>query len=178
MTKGNLKKIKGKLKIALGNAITTGLEIGGLVVGSFGGLGLVFAGATIEDNARTDYLKSPTYISMKADDIEKLTRSLKAGEITENEYFKKREYLDSIEYRDELLSRNYPQDYEFQARLKTAENIYTAACITVLASAGIAIIGAVFKYNDVGGNLIDSGEKDLRKWSYTVSTKENEEEMI
>ncbi len=169
MSKGILKKVKGKLKMAIGCTIGGGFFIGGLVAGVVGALSTGIAGVIIEHNTKENYFNSKTYISVKADEVEELTRSFKAGEITEYDYNKKREYLDSEEYRDELLSRNYPQNYEYQARLKTADKLVTASWSIPVAGVGLAALGTVFGLSGVADKIYDSGEKNLKNWSYTVS---------
>ncbi len=168
MGKEILKK-KGRFKIALSKILSYGLPIGGVVIGGFGGTGCWLAQSTVQSNVEADYKNSQTYISIKADEIEELNRSLDSGKIKEYDYNKQREYLDSDEYRDELLSRNYPQDYEYQARLKTADKLGTAAWSIVATGAGITAIGMVLLCTGVMAKIYDSVERDIYN-SYTVST--------
>ncbi len=169
MAKGILKKVKGKLKIAIGHIIGDVFLLAGFGGGVVGVLSTSATGGIMQHNIKEDYYNSKTYISVKADEVEELTRSFKAGEITEYDYNKKREYFDSEEYRDELLRRNYPQDYEYHAKLKISDNLLTASWSIGVAGAGLGALGIVFSCRGVDEKLIDSGEKDLENWSYTVS---------
>ncbi len=170
MKKGILKKVKGKLKMAVACAITYGFMGVGLASG-IAGVGVAIAYSNQKSDMIESFEKSQAYISAKEDDVEKLDRAFDAGEINKYEYIKKLEYMDSEDYRDEVLARDNPANYEYHVMLKKIENLKPIGMGVGFGGCGLAALGGVLFLTDVGDKLYCSGEEDLRGWrSYTISS--------